>query len=60
MYRHPSTAFALLQENFMRVIGYSNEKNREFSIGGHINIKLLNCDQLSVDYLHYISSAAAR
>ena len=60
LYRHPSSSFTLFQENFLRVLDSLNDKNKDFIIGGDININLLKCDQRTSDYLDCISCAGVR
>ena len=60
LYRHPSSLFTVFQENFVHVLDYFNNKNRDFIIGGYVNINLLKTDQHIVEYLECISYAGAR
>ena len=60
LYRHPSSSFVQFQENFLRILDYLNGRNKDYIIGGDVNINLLKTDQRTIDYLECISCAGAR
>ena len=54
LYRHPSSSFVQFQENFLRILDYLNGRNKDYIIGGDVNINLLKTDQRTIDYLECI------